>query len=251
VPPAPFAFAALTAVATSFGPWGAYEVSVRSQTARLESLLARHRMLSGGRVARASEPVPLEDIREISAVVDYLASAHGPESLDRLADREPGRRKDIPRWRQDSDAREAFMKAMGLEYVRPWESPTNENSYYAKDHLRDVEGYERLFDCYFYRDVQTVAKGYWARLDANGRSVEILEGPTKVLAMPVGPLLEHLASLSLDGSRTVPPADLCLAAQSERLRARACFLAMTTRQEGEEERAVWTANGYVLIDEHP
>lgn len=243
---------ALTALVTSFGPWGAYQVSIRSQAGRLERLLARHGLLSGGLVTRGTADVPNEDVREISAVVDYFVSYHGVGSLDRYVESETARGRDAtPRWRARGDAREAFMKAMGLEYLRSWESPESEERYYARNQMRDVAGYERMFDCYFLRGVQTEAKGYWGRLDDKGLAVEIREGPTTLLTMPLRPLLARLESLAPDASRTLAPEDLCLEAQSERLRARACFQTMDTRQEGQEELAVWTADGYVLIDEHP
>jgi len=74
---------ALVAVVTSFGPWGAYAVSRRSQSARLTALLERQGLLAGGKVAHAAKDVAPEQVREISASVDYLATTHGGRSLRR------------------------------------------------------------------------------------------------------------------------------------------------------------------------
>ena len=76
----PLTFLALT-LAASFGPWGALSVSERSQRARLEELLVRHNILQNGSIVRAQGRIASDDAAEISSVVQYLCTMHGPEAL--------------------------------------------------------------------------------------------------------------------------------------------------------------------------
>jgi len=241
---------ALLALVTSFGPWGAFQVSLRSQTRRLEALLSRHGLLASGTLRPSAAEVPNGDVKEISAVVDYLASYHGPAPLDRLM-RDPAPPGRARPWKNGQDIREAFMGEMKLTYLRPWEdeaSPDTDSFHPAEDG-REVAGYESLYDCYFMRKTEGMPTvRYWCRFDEHGRAVEILRGPEVLLTMPVAPLLQRLATAT---SGAVPAADLCVTGGDDRLRAKACFLTLNIRNDDAGARAAWTGNGYVLIDEHP
>lgn len=65
----------------SFGPWGAFAVSEKSQTNRLKKLLLKHEVLVEGKIKKTSKQIPLEDRKEISAGIRYLVGRHGTESI--------------------------------------------------------------------------------------------------------------------------------------------------------------------------
>jgi hypothetical protein len=71
----------LLAFLTSFGPWGAFYVSLHSQEKHLAEILGRNNMLSGGKVTRSLSKISFEDHKEISSVVEYITEVHGYESL--------------------------------------------------------------------------------------------------------------------------------------------------------------------------
>lgn len=79
----PLALAVLLAV-TSFGPWGAASVSLRSQTARLASLLKETGLYADGRVLRTSIPETTEpsDRRNVVSIVRYLDRTGRLDVLD-------------------------------------------------------------------------------------------------------------------------------------------------------------------------
>jgi hypothetical protein len=245
---------ALVAIATSFGPWGAYAVSLRSQGTRLDRLLARHGLLDGGRLAHAKGEIARADVREISASVDYLATIHGGRSLRRWTDlRGGGISRELFDGDDDRACRNAFFEEAGLEYVAPWDVESAEEQFYAKDDGgRDVSGYERLYECYFMRSApDSTYPRHWGRFDEHGGAVEILNGSAVLLSMPLQPLLDRLAALPPNSARTVPPADLCVDGESVDLRARACFVHLTLKPDDPGGRRASTGNGYILIDEHP
>jgi Domain of unknown function (DUF4153) len=106
---------------TFAGPWGAYRVSERSQVHRLADLLGRHGMLAGGRVVPATSPVPLDDRREMSAVLQYLAETHGYGAIagwfaDSLR-RRGGPLADLAPREAGWDRTERLVRALGVEPV--------------------------------------------------------------------------------------------------------------------------------------
>jgi hypothetical protein len=108
---------AAIAVATAVGPFSARSLAVRSQTARLRTLLERHHRLVGGVLVGRKEAVPARDEHEIAAALTYLESRHalGP----------------VLGWRPKPPACSAYdslakvstpeeiVRALGLHY-RPW-----------------------------------------------------------------------------------------------------------------------------------
>jgi hypothetical protein len=69
------------ALLISFGPWGAFQVSQKSQIARLKGLLVRDSILVNNTVQKAPQSVSAEDRGQISALVDYLHSVHGYDGI--------------------------------------------------------------------------------------------------------------------------------------------------------------------------
>lgn len=74
------------ALLTYAGPWSAYGVSVRSQTARVESIVSNHGGMEGGRFSRIAQTVPLRDREQIEDVFRHLVVRHGTGAVDRWFD---------------------------------------------------------------------------------------------------------------------------------------------------------------------
>lgn len=110
----------LAALLAAFGPWGAFEVSRRSQEHRLESLLEAHGMLVGEKLAKAPGRIPRLAVREIGGIAGYLEE-HG-----RLSDLKPwlpaiddsGQTNSVA-WHKALDGRFAFLEALELPYMPP------------------------------------------------------------------------------------------------------------------------------------
>jgi hypothetical protein len=110
----------LAALMAAFGPWGAFEVSRKSQELRLKGLLDSHGMLVGGKLAKAPGRVPRLAIREIGGIAGYL------EDHERLADLKPwipaiddsGQTNSVA-WHKALDSRFALLEALELPYMPP------------------------------------------------------------------------------------------------------------------------------------
>jgi hypothetical protein len=66
----------------SFGPWGAFSVSFRSQSNRLKQFLSSNNMLSEDqKIIPAKANLHKGDASQIKSIVEYLVNAHGYKSL--------------------------------------------------------------------------------------------------------------------------------------------------------------------------
>jgi hypothetical protein len=133
----------IVAFATSFGPWGAYSVSRRSQTHRLEKLLVANEILVDGAIAPAPGTVPFNDQKEISAITHYLVFNHGAKSFERWLDTTTLAQNDsTPRYDQGYRTVREIVSRMGLEYVEAYASLQDAHFNYAADvnGLRVLDG---------------------------------------------------------------------------------------------------------------
>ena len=145
----PLTFLALT-LAGTVGPWGALEVSERSQRGRLEEMLTRHNILQNGSIARAQGRIPADEAAEISSIVQYLCTMHGPEVLrpwlgDRLdslvADSSGGQQRG-----RGAAAARKIVAAMGVPYTTHWGHKSGSFFFRsAPGRVTSIAGYERLY----------------------------------------------------------------------------------------------------------
>ncbi|SMO56839.1 DUF4153 domain-containing protein [Gracilimonas mengyeensis] len=120
----------VVALIVSFGPWGAFQVSERSQLNRFEHLLQTHEMLSPQNTVIPSQTaLPLDDRKQFSSIVRYLLELEGPETLQpyfeenltKVLEQQPDSTSYDP-----SDSRK-ITKLMGIEYASEWEQPNTRN----------------------------------------------------------------------------------------------------------------------------
>lgn len=206
------------------GPWSAYAVSERSQVERLAGLLRENGLLAEGRVRPASDSVPFEDRREISAVLRYLNSVHGTERV------EPWFEGDgTGSGREEEDGRPLVLTApeavdrLGLEYVPRWETSEPD----ADDPFRlaarrgpavgSVAGYAWM--------VRNVSLGAVDTVDADGRRLVVRGDSAELHVQSDGrtllrfPVAEHVRKVpKADRGRTVPPGELWLPVEGDSLR---------------------------------
>jgi hypothetical protein len=128
----------VVAFGTSFGPWGAFAVSYRSQMSRLTGLLEKNHILAGGIVQPAPGEVSFEDQKEISAALDYVVTTHGTDRVapwfgDHWADIDTvsggGTHRRAPFG--GNDLVRGIMDEMGVEYTPKWHQPVSEGEHFT------------------------------------------------------------------------------------------------------------------------
>jgi hypothetical protein len=71
----------LVALLTSFGPWGLYQMSWRSQYSRFESILKKYDMIQNGKLERNKTRFSSDDAFELKKTLSYLVQYHASEKL--------------------------------------------------------------------------------------------------------------------------------------------------------------------------
>ncbi|HVU54858.1 MAG TPA: DUF4153 domain-containing protein [Puia sp.] len=121
------------AFASSFGPWGVFNVSRYSQQHRLQGLLEKNGFFKDGKVISSKSKLSTEDRREISSTTEYIVGTHGYESL------QPWFRENLDSlMRKDSlmgkyeerERAEAILKLMHISYAsRYYDDVAGETSF--------------------------------------------------------------------------------------------------------------------------
>jgi hypothetical protein len=131
----------LVVLLTAIGPWSAYAVSVRSQTARLETILARLAMGRPGKIVPPGGPVLPADRIQIGAILRYLGDTHGPGALARALGVPADTALDwAGRTDMDDPLTRMAMRRIGVEYADRWAGPGVDETVYASlETQRSVE----------------------------------------------------------------------------------------------------------------
>ncbi len=122
---------ALLAFFASFGPWGAFELSLNSQVQRFESVLIKHGLFIDGQAVKGSADISFEDRQSLSSMAMYLTG-------------HKKRRKRIMPWFEtlikQSDANSEItayrsygareiIELMGVKYTGSWYRKNSEKNF--------------------------------------------------------------------------------------------------------------------------
>jgi len=127
---------------SSFGSWGAFAVSRRSQSNRLEHILVKNKLLVNGKIKKIDKELPFEDKKEISATIRYLIETHGSKSI------QPWFEEDIEELSKSKSLgidvnyslpRKVVLDLMGIEYVEQWQVSSEDNNFYLSGDFKDSE----------------------------------------------------------------------------------------------------------------
>ncbi len=243
---APLSLAALLALG-SFGPWGAEDLSKNSQMGRLVEILTRNDILKDGRIARAEDGVPQEDVIQISSIVSYL--------------RQSGKHQEMAPWFEGSEldfagdpyAKE-IVEAMGVAYLL-YDTQVPGFHFYAQQNanLASIEGFERIGRVQLYAYNNQLWQSTLGP-DASGESYDLRFEPTAgrlVISAQDGAALDldlnaFVAQLREQGSSRAVE-DLSLEAREEPLRVRLVFQDLSGTLD-QSRINIHAGNVMVLID---
>ncbi|MFH1188992.1 MAG: DUF4153 domain-containing protein [bacterium] len=139
----------IIALLSSFGPWGAFSVSEKSQVNRLKNLLEKNNILIDNVIKKSTTKVAFEDEKEISATISYLNSVHGLDSIQpwfdvdlAKLDNNKGDERDY--YSSYALPEKIVEKIIGIDYVGEWEDSSQEDKYF--NFYADDEESGKLFD---------------------------------------------------------------------------------------------------------
>jgi hypothetical protein len=219
---------AVLAFATFFGPWGAYAVSSRSQTQRLERFLIEKQVLVDGSIQKNAD-LSFEDRRELSAMLHYLVGTHGTGSFepwfeDGLAwadtlgsDKRGGQRR-----RTDETAK-GVMEEMGIAYVHQWEQLDRRTFHIwagGSAGVVRITGYDYVLHVEGVPSAPVLVEGreYQVEYEAQGAGLVLREEDRPLITVPLRDLIERAYR---EGGRltnkSTPPDSLTVTAENRRV----------------------------------
>ena len=242
---------AVIAAAIFAGPWGAYEVSKRSQFTRLAGILDSLGALSGERITPVASDANVERSAEAANIVRYLVRTHGTAPMVEWLGSRQFTVKDL---QPDSSGRyyaqaEKVIAALGLQGYEANGMPRYLWLNRPTEPAVAVTGYDWL--------VPLRERGYptapWpggdtlvARLVSDGRSVEVRRGGELIASIQLDRMIDSMAAWQLRNVQgTAPPDSLFNAATPDG------SAVVRLRQAGlRDSSGVWHAeqvNGEILI----
>jgi hypothetical protein len=128
----------------SFGPWGMFAVSEKSQVNRLKELLLENHILVDGRVQPMHDSLHFATAQQISSIIGYLSEIHGLDAIQPWF-AETLKRDSIGGTDAYKDPAHV-AKLMGVQYVRTWRQSAGGKMILTADRegAMVIDGYERL-----------------------------------------------------------------------------------------------------------
>lgn len=230
---------ALLALLMSFGPWGAFQVSERSQVNRLTELLTKNEILVDAKVQKAPRSVDPQDAVQISSIISYLYAVHGydriqgwfAESLEHDSS-ESGRTLKHPKAVTQMMGVE-HLRDLGLEGVSFLELNADPRS------VVDVRGYQRMLMGQRFNSMtptsSDTAGELTCLLDSGSNVIRVVHSsgpPGDTLDIPLGPLADTLLSHYDESSGVGIPAEkMTIVTANDRLKVKVCLRSIQYRSE--------------------
>ncbi|MBX7046021.1 MAG: DUF4153 domain-containing protein [Ignavibacteria bacterium] len=136
----------ILAFGVSFGPWGAFSVSERSQMGRLEKLLINNKILVDGKIVPAKEKINPKDEGNISSIVYYLSQRNSIGELKKWL----GTGLDTILTKEKYSQSLNVMKLMGLEYQSSYREFSNSEKKEYFSYTFDKTSVTKVSDYDFY-----------------------------------------------------------------------------------------------------
>lgn len=237
--------AAALLLAVSVGPWGAYAMSLNSQTARLESLLSDNGLLKDGRAVKLENELDSETRRQMSAVLDYILRHHGAAPIARYfpEDLLPGAPPNAARDKASKD----IMSYLGQEYVGKW---MGSGARYIRARADssgcDAGGYGLAVQFSVYRGKRDLpADGdYGARLQREGSVLRVFRGGRLMADVELGNVLVEVAKSG--GAGPLSQEKLC-AVSGGSAGIKACFSRVSAERGDGGVLKMTSGSGLLLV----
>ncbi len=182
---------------TSFGPWGAFSVSEKSQIQRLKEILQGNGIFVNDQVQRVDREVGFTDRKQISAIIRYLHKVHG---LDRIQDWFSRDLKELEKGKSPYDPHDVprqVTKLLGLEYIERWKK---EDFFYF--HSRDqrvlnVSGYDYMLEIHTYGKAayELNWEKYLFKMDMQDLEFLLLEDKRALVSVSLQDFLQNLVEM--------------------------------------------------------
>jgi hypothetical protein len=255
----------IVTLVTSVGPWGAYGVSRFSQKNRLEGLLKTNGLLVDDTLVPASADISGDDLKEISASLDYLIERHGLGTVSQWFDRELDARIDAisgygPRnERNHWEVSQGIMRYLEADYV-PRSDRSSSNVYYFGRELTGESIDIGRHDAAFYFEIPPFGPAtfdfggveYGVALTDRRPGLKISAAGETSLEIPLSPMLDGLREQAAGTERLyeVPGRRLTAEATGGGMSATVLVIEIRWSDRGTDSE-IHKIEAFLLLDVYP
>lgn len=234
----------ILAFLTSFGPWGAFSMSERSQMSRLEEILIKNKILVNGKIVKAVNPIPEDEAQDVSSVVQFLNERKSLNRIQPWFDIEIDTLKPemVNNIHKNKEAR--ITDLMGIEYSL-YKRNFIQGEKYFYFNLKDfgsitVKGFDYLVDYKFYSyEKEKKAKPILLdsteiKIDYNSDTYELLidNKQTRLCSVNLEKYFENLRNTKKD----LLLKDLSLDGESEKIKYKIIFESINGERDNDKNK---------------
>ena len=147
------ASATLLAILISFGPWGMFETSFRSQKNRIMEILEKNELIKNGKVIKTDKELSFETRKDLSSALFYIEGRWGFQRISEILPDEkefkglkPSRGR-FYRYASNNSDTTKLLKWMNIKFVSEWERKETESKHFSlSKNYRDSYTVEGPFD---------------------------------------------------------------------------------------------------------
>ncbi|HQJ60284.1 MAG TPA: DUF4153 domain-containing protein, partial [bacterium] len=115
---------AIVSILISFGPWGMFETSYRSQKTRIIEILEKNQLLENGKIIPSTKDVSFEDRKNLGSALLYIETRWGLNRISEIipenADISTTPQKYLSRYSGENSNTFKLMKWMIMEWLLNW-----------------------------------------------------------------------------------------------------------------------------------
>lgn len=221
---------------SSFGPWGAFYISEKSQLARLDYLFVKNKMLEAGKLSAKSKTIQLkqEDADQIASIISFLSERKSLPEMQRYF------KADLDTlFRNSKDSYELERKVLALINDNQLSTPIGSINYEKSENytaatqdaiIESIKGFDYRVNLSYFNNTEKEKKfelndkqTIWVDLSSNTNKLRIFDDKVKknlLLEFDLNPLLKKLRKRKNSEIYNIPPAEMTLLQESTGYKAK-------------------------------
>jgi len=240
---------AVMTILTTFGPWGAYSLSLSSQMTRLEKKLSAAGLLKDGKIIKIAPLADSEKLYEIGSSLDYIVREHGIKPLEKYFTEDISSlntKYTQSHWKQD--ILKELMSYMGQNYIMTWQRNDIKTTYFhfiADKAPIDIRGYDTMINIDYITENLSDTAPYAVKFGKGKRTLLLFKGHEQIIEIP----FPNLNDLELQKQRTKIAAEKLRSESENKMIKTEIYFTNIQANINSGVTEIISASGFLLIKE--
>lgn len=239
---------------STFGPWGMFSVSMRSQYARMIEICSKYGIIREGRLARMDGLMDPVDSINLSSAIDYMLSSHGSAMIAPLVT-DKIRANEMAAHDGDWNWRIAVQGAISREFNLRLDSAAVKGKYYYfslggfRPDVVDLEKLDYLINIQLYSSADIQAGMYTVSADHESGIITVSAGGKTVFRIDIGIYASGLTRKYKSSEYSIPAAEMIFRLSKKTARCKVIIENISFYIDSESRVSFENGNVILLIGE--